>query len=60
LKKKGRRNKVSEAKALIVYLGIRELGITGSEIGKAIGCARPSISYLLKIGDGKFDGRMLL
>ena len=50
LAKKSRDNGISRAKGLIAYWGQKDLGISGKEIAKELGCSRPAISYLYGIG----------
>jgi hypothetical protein len=51
LKKKGKRNKIAEAKGLISYWGRNELNINGRQIGNFLGATRQAINYMAKQGE---------
>jgi REP element-mobilizing transposase RayT len=51
LKRKGRSNAVTQAKALIVYWGKEKLGMTGADIGAALGISRQAASLLFPAGE---------
>jgi biotin operon repressor len=51
IKKRGRGNKVSHARALTSYWCHNELGISGIEIAKYFGISRPSVSTAIKRGE---------
>jgi REP element-mobilizing transposase RayT len=46
LRKKGRRNKIAEAKSVLVYMGKTELGISGKEISEKMGITQAAVSLL--------------
>ncbi len=49
--KKGKNNSVAYAKELIAYLGKQKLGLSGVEIGKALGISRQAVSLLIANGE---------
>ncbi len=51
LLRKGKNNKISDAKGLIAYWGKRELGLKGTEIGKLLGITKQAVSLLLARGE---------
>ncbi len=51
LRKKGRENNISKAKAIICYLGYNELGMNGKELARYFNISRPSISKLINPGE---------
>jgi hypothetical protein len=51
LKKRGKKNKIAYAKALIAYWGKNELGMKGTEIGKLLGVSKQAVSLLVPVGE---------
>lgn len=51
LKKKGKNNKVAQAKGLIAYWGKRELCMQGTDIGKLLGITKQAVSLLVSNGE---------
>jgi putative transposase len=51
LKKKGRNNNLSEAKAVLSYYANKYLGISGSEIAKIFECDRSAVHILIHKGE---------
>jgi len=50
-KKRGKKNKIAYAKALIAYWGKNELGMKGTEIGRLLGVSKQAISLLVPNGE---------
>jgi putative transposase len=50
LKKKGRQNKIAEAKSVIAYYGNKYLGIKSGEIAELFGCERSTVTRLVHKG----------
>ncbi|MCB4790430.1 MAG: transposase [Elusimicrobia bacterium] len=50
LKKKGRKNKISEAKSVIAYYGNKYLGVKSLEIAELFGCERSTVTRLVHKG----------
>jgi hypothetical protein len=59
LKKRGRQNAVSNAKAVMCYLASRELGLTGAEIGRYIGVSRVAVVKAVARGEALGVGKCL-
>ena len=51
LKRKGRLNRVSSAKALIAYWGQKEMGFSGAEIARYLGMTRQGAHHVSKLGE---------
>lgn len=51
LKKKGRSNKISDAKQAIAYLANKELGISGSELSRYFNITKQAISKAIMYGE---------
>jgi len=51
LKKRGKKNKIAYAKALIAYWGKNELGMKGTEIGRFLGVSKQAVSLLVPAGE---------
>ncbi len=48
---KGRQNRIAEARAMIAYLGVRELGYTGKAVAMILRCSQPAVSLLVRNGE---------
>jgi len=51
LRRKGRKNKISNAKSLIAYLGCKELGVNKTEIAKVLGATKQAVGRAVEIGE---------
>ena len=49
--KRGKQNKISQARSLIIYWGKKELGLPGSELVKYFGISKQSISEAAERGE---------
>lgn len=48
---KGRNKKRSEARSLVLYWAVRELGMTGTELARLFGLSQPGVVYGVKKGE---------
>ncbi len=51
LKGKGRKNRVSQAKALIAYLGFKDLGVKKTEIARFFGISKQAVGRTVQTGE---------
>ena len=55
--KKGRKNRISEAKAVLACIANKELGITGKILAERLKCTQPAISMLIRKGERILEGK---
>jgi putative transposase len=57
VRRRGRRRAVADARAVICYLGVRELGFKGTAIGGELGLRRSAVSRAVRRGESIVDER---
>ncbi len=48
---KGRQNRIAEARAMVAYLGTKELGYAGKEVALILKCSQSAVSFLSRNGE---------
>jgi REP element-mobilizing transposase RayT len=51
IKKRGKNNPISEARALICYLGVKELGLSGTQIGSFLNMSKQAVAKNVERGE---------